>query len=93
MATTKVGPTVQQLVTKRFHGNITTIWRNLQDSNREYLRIKKESSPSISISKCGLIVSVNNPWLGASPDQMVHNPISNPLDGLFEFKIPTRQGT
>ena len=38
-ATTKVGPTVQQLVTKRFHGNVATTWGNLQeDSNREYLR-------------------------------------------------------
>jgi len=85
-----VGPTVQQLVTNRFHGNVATTWGNLQeeDGNREYLRIKKESSPSISTSKCDLVVSVINPWLGASPDRMVHDPTSNPPDGLVEFRNP-----
>jgi len=47
-----------------------TSWGNFQeeDSNREYFRIKKQSSPNITSSKSGLVVSVANPWLGASPD-------------------------
>ena len=29
-----------------------------------------------------------NPWLGASPDGLVHNPTSDPPDGFVEFKNP-----
>jgi len=89
-ATTKVGSTVQQLLANKFHGNAATAWGNFQeeDSNREYLRIKKEHSPNISTSRCGLVVSVTNPWLGASPDRMVHDPTSDPPDGLVELKNP-----
>ena len=82
-----MGSTVQQLLTSKVHGNVATAWGNFQeeDSNREYLRIK---SPNISTSRCGLVVSVTNPWLGVSPDRMVHDPTSNPPDGLVEFKNP-----
>ena len=41
-----------------------------------------------STCKCGLVVSVTNPWLGASPDGLVHDPTSHPPDGLVEFKNP-----
>jgi len=83
-ATTKVGPTVQQLLHTKFHGNVATSWGNFQeeDSNREYLRVKKQSSPNITTSKSGLVASVANLWLGASPDRMVYDPTSNPPDGL-----------
>ena len=68
--TTKVGPTVQQLLNSKFQGNLATNCGNFceEDSNKEYLKIKREMSPNISTSKCGLVVSVANPWLGANPD-------------------------
>ena len=89
-ATTKVGPTVQQLLNAKFQGNSATNWGNFreEDSNKEYLKIKKESSPNISTSTCGLVVSISNPWLGASPDRLVHDPASDPPNGLVEFKNP-----
>ena len=88
--TTKVGPSVQQLLNTKFQGNSATNWGIFreEDSNKGYLRIRRESSPNISISKCGLVVSVTNPWLGASPDGLVHDPTSDPPGGLVEFKNP-----
>ena len=58
----------------------------------------RESSPNISTSKCGLVVSVANqwlgasPWLGVSPNGLVNDPTSDPPDGLVEFKIHIHQG-
>ena len=74
----------------KFQGNSATNWGTFreEDSNREYLKRKRELSPNISTSKCGLVVPVANPWLGASPDGLVHDPTSDPLDGLVEFKNP-----
>ena len=62
-ATTKVSPTVQLLLNAKFQGNSATKWGNFreEDSNREYLKLKRELSPNISTSKCGLVVSVANP--------------------------------
>ena len=75
-ATTKVSPTVQQLIHTKFYDNVATSWGNFQeeDSHREYLKIKMDSSPNITTTKSGLVVSIVNPWLGASPDRMVHDP-------------------
>ena len=89
-ATTKVGPSVQQLLNRKFQGNAATNWGTFreEDSNKEYLKMKREHSPNLSTSKSGLVVSVNNPWLGASPDRLVHDPASDPPDGLVEFKNP-----
>ena len=89
-ATTKVGPSVQQLLNRKFQGNAATNWGTFreEDSNKEYTKTKREHSPNLSTSKSGLVVSVNNPWLGASPDRLVHNPASDPPDGLVEFKNP-----
>jgi len=69
-ATTKVSPTVQQLLHTKFHGNVATCRGNFQeeDSNREYLKIKMDSSPNITTTKSSLVVSIANPCLGASPD-------------------------
>ena len=80
-ATTKVGPSVQQLLNRKFQGNVATNWGTFQeeDNNKEYLRKKRDQSPNISTGKCGLIISVSDPWLGASPDRLVHDPASNPV--------------
>ena len=87
-ARTKVGPSVQQLLNRKFQGNAATNWGTFreEDSNKECIKTRREHSPNISTSKSGLVVSVSNPWLGASPDRLVHDPALNPLDGLIEFK-------
>ena len=60
-----------------------------EDVNRiEYLKLKQAISPDFSIANSGLVVSVANPWLAASPDGLVYDPKANPPQGLVEFKNP-----
>ena len=89
-STTKVSPTVQLFLNVKFQGNSANQMGTFheEDSNRECLKRKRELSPNISTSKCGLEVPVANPWLGASPAGLVHDPTSDPPDGLVEFKNP-----
>ena len=85
-----MGPFVQQLLNRKLQGNVATNWGTFreEDSNKEYLRKKREQSPNISTSKSGLIVSLRDPWLGASPDRLVYDLASDPPDRLAEFKNP-----
>ena len=48
-------------------GNIATDWGLLQEdvSRTEY---KQVISSNLSLANSGLVVSVTNPWLAASPD-------------------------
>ena len=89
-ATTKVGPSVKQLLNRKFQGNVATNWGTFreEDSNKEYLRKKREQSPNISTSKSGLVVSLRDPWLGASPQRLVYDPALDSPDGLVEYKNP-----
>ena len=38
--------------------------------------------------KTGLVVSLQTPWLAASPDDQVYDPGSLPSQGLAEYKNP-----
>lgn len=38
--------------------------------------------------RAGLVISLDNPWLAASPDDKVHDPTSTPTWGLAEYKNP-----
>ena len=88
--TTKVATKVKQLLYSKFHGNRATHWGLLQEdvSRMEYLKVKQAISPDLSISNSGLLVSVTNPWLAASPDGLVYDPQADPPQGLVEFKNP-----
>ena len=82
--TTKVASKVKQLLYSKFHGNRATDWGLLQEdvSRTEYLKVKQSVSPDFSFASSGLVVSVTNPWLAASPDGLVYDP----PQGLVEFK-------
>ena len=88
--TTKVATKVKQLLYSRFHGNRATEWGLLQEdvSRMEYLKIKQAISPDFSLANSGLVVSVANPWLAASPDGLIYDPQADPPQGLVEFKNP-----
>ena len=93
--TTKVGPTVQQLLNFKFQGNSATNLGKFHedDSNKEHLKIKRELSLNIPISKSRLVVLVANPWLGASPDgcwYMIPHQIHQ--IGLLNLKTHIHQG-
>ena len=88
--TTKVVSKVKQLLYSKFHGNRATDWGLLQEdvSRTEYLKVKQAISPEFSLANSGLVVSVANPWLAASPDGLVYDPKADPPQGLVEFKNP-----
>ncbi len=57
-------------------------------SRSKYLETKKIYSPGVYITKSGLVVSLDHPWLAASPDGIVYVPNFDPPQGLVEFKNP-----
>ena len=89
-ASTKVNSTVKKLLYSKFEGNTATKWGNLQEesTNTKYLEEKQKTSSHITTCKSGLVISLDNPWLAASPDGLVHDPMENPPDGIVEFKNP-----
>jgi len=87
---TKVAGKVKTLLYSKFHGNRATEWGLLQeeDSRKEYLKVKQTISPDFAFESSGLVVSVSYPWLAASPDGLVFDPLEDPPQGLVEFKNP-----
>ena len=81
--TTKVASKVKQLLYSKLHGNRATDWGLLQEdvSQAEYLKLKQAISPEFSLANSGLVVSVANPWLAASPDGLVYDPKADPHKG------------
>ena len=79
--TTKVASKVKQLLYSKFQGNRATDWGLLQEdvSRTEYLKLKQAAiSPDFSIANSGLVVSVTNPRLAASPNRLVYDPKTDP---------------
>ena len=55
---------------------IITMHTTLQEDvgRTEYLKIKQSVTPDFSFAFSGLVVSVTNLWLAASPDGLVYDP-------------------
>ena len=89
-SSTKVATKVKQLLYSTFHGNRATEWSLLQEdvSRAEYLKVKQAVSPHFTFEYSGLVVSVSNPWLAASPDGLVFDQLEDLLQGLVELKNP-----
>ena len=88
--TTKMG-NKYELLYSTFRGNKATMYGILiEDKTREdYLAYQhKENHPALTITKYGLVVSMANPWLAASPDGVVHDPNSTLCESLVECKAP-----
>lgn len=43
---------------------------------------------NVNLSKCGLVINPDAPWLGASPDGLVYDPLERPAFGVVEVKCP-----
>ena len=89
--TTKVANKVKQLLCSKFHGNRATEWGLLQEdvSRTEYLKVKQSVTPDYSFASSGLVGSVTNLWLAASPDGLVYDPQAEIYpQGLVELKNP-----
>ena len=81
---------VKELLYSTFKSNKATQYGCMkeQETIQQYITHQRcNGHPDISVDKCGLHVSVTNPWIGASPDGIVRNP-DNRSHGLVEIKNP-----
>ena len=49
----------------------------------------KNGHSELTTSNVGLVISLENPWLAASPDDRVNDPQTSPPQGLVEYKNPS----
>ena len=84
--TTKVRPLVKEMLYSKFEGSTTTRWGLLQEeaTNTQYLKEKHRTSPDLSTSLSGLIISPDNPWLAAS---LVYDPTETSPYGIVYLFI------
>ena len=69
--TTNRRNTVKELLYSTFKGNKATQYDCMKEEEtiQQYITHQQcNGHPDLSVDKCGLHVSVTNPWIGASPD-------------------------
>ena len=90
--TTRRSKKVQELLYSTFRGNQATLYGSSKDEETKLQYItqqRRNGHPDLTVSKCGFIVCLTNPWLGASPDGAVQDPNgADDLLGLVEIKNP-----
>ena len=89
--TTKKSKKVELLLYSNFRGNAATHYgSDKEESTRQQYEtyMKQNGHPTFKIEKCGLFVSLENPWLAVSPDGLVHDPDTAQPLGLIEIKNP-----
>ena len=90
--TTKRSKKVQYLLYSGFTGNTVTHYGSVKDEETRQLYTayqKRNGHPDLTVDKCGLFVSLTNPWLAASPDGSVKDPNDTSQKmGLVEIKNP-----
>ena len=89
---TKRANKVKQMLYSKFHGNKHTSYGlDNEDPAREaYISYMHQSGHNgLSTSNVGLVISSENPWLAASPDDRVHDPQASLPHGLSEYKNPS----
>jgi len=89
-SSTKVANTVKQLLYSSFRGTAATQWGTLQElmARSLYKERRQSLSPNLSITVSGLVIDTINPWLGASPDNLVHESSAADPNGIVEYKNP-----
>ncbi len=91
-ATTKKGKKVENLLYSKFKGNTATYYGQVLEerAKKEYQTFQLQHGHlGLKVECCGLFVSLENPWLAATPDGLVADP-SHTTDpfGLLEIKNP-----
>ena len=87
---TKVANAVKQHLYTAFRGCAATRWGHLQEprAQQKYLQHSSRHSPGVQVNASGLVVSTSHPWLAASPDGLVVDPIEDNSEGVVEYKNP-----
>ncbi len=91
-STTKRSKKVEMLLYSKFRGNAATQYGSYkEESTRQQYEtyMRQNGHPNLKVEKCGLFVSLENPWLASSPDGVVYDPDDSiqPL-GIIEIKNP-----
>lgn len=90
-ATTKKAKKVEYLLYSKFKGNKATMYGNVMEpvAQDEYVQYQHQHGhPGLKTEHIGLVVSVETPYIAASPDARVNDPTHVPSDGLAEYKNP-----
>ena len=88
-ASTKRSKKVAELLYSSFRGNVTACYGLTMEAEiiQQYTTYQKANShPDWTVNKCGLFVSLNNPWLAAAPDGSVHDLTDPDIQGILEIK-------
>ena len=88
--TTKRGKKVESILYSTFKGTVATRYGTEMESEarKDYIHYQTRRGHAVQTSRTGLVISVDNPWLAASPDDRVIDQSSNPQLGLVEYKNP-----
>ena len=88
--TTKRGKKVESILYSTFKGTMATRYGIEMESEarKQYIAYQIRRGHAVQTSRTGLVISVDNPWLAASPDDQVVDQCSNPQFGLVEYKNP-----
>lgn len=89
--TTKRSRKVEEILYSKFKGNQATLYgTNMEDTARQlYVRYQNQQDHvGLETHRVGLVISVDNPWLAASPDDKVYDPNTTPSLGVAEYKNP-----
>ena len=87
--TTKRSKKVKEMLYSIFRGNQATRYGQVMEdqTRQQYENYQhKNGHPGLTTQPAGLIISVDNPWLAASPDNIVEDPSEQPTAGLAEYK-------
>ncbi len=89
--TTKRSTKVQNILYSTFRGNEATRYgvANEGKARQDYaLYLQQSGCPDLEVALCGLFVSIDEPWLAASPDGVIVNCKDSNIVRLLEVKCP-----
>ena len=89
--TTKRSRKVQEILYSRFKGNQATLYgTNMENiARQQYVTYQNQKGHvGLGTHRVGLVISVDNPWLAASPDDKVYDPNAAQSLGVAEYKNP-----
>ena len=86
--TTRRSKKVEGILYSRFKGNEATMYgTNMEETTRkQYTAFQHQMGhEGLKTSRVGLVVNVQTPWLGASPDDKVLDPSASQPFGIAEY--------
>ena len=89
--TTKKSKKVEEILYNTFRGNEATRYgKEMEEKSRQEYESHQlvNGHHGLKTQPAGLVISVETPWLAASPDNRVLDPSVHPTTGLVEYKNP-----